>query len=72
VIAYNLPRAVGTLASTALAKARTSTIRTRLINTPARVAYSALSFTLHLPTNSRRETAFMTMFTAVQAPPKAT
>jgi hypothetical protein len=71
VIAYNLARAVGTLANPKFGKARTATIRTRLINTPARVAYSALTYTLHLPADSRRETAFLTMFTAVQAPPKA-
>ena len=35
------------------------------------VAYSALTYTLHLPANSRRETAFMAMFDAVQAPPQA-
>jgi hypothetical protein len=71
VIAYNLARAVGTLASPAHAKARTTTIRNRLINIPARIGYSALIYTLHLPAHSRRKTPFMAMFNAVQAPPKA-
>ena len=71
VMAYNLSRAVGVLAGGKLGKARTGTIRTKLINVPARVSFSAGIYTLHLPANSRRETPFMTMFDAVQAPPKA-
>jgi hypothetical protein len=71
VIAYNLTRAIGTLAGGKHRKARTVTVRTDLINTPARVAYSALTYTLHLPAHSRREAPYMTMFDAVQAPPKA-
>lgn len=71
VIAYNLSRAAGVLAGGKLRKARTATIRTTLINIPARLAFSAGSFTLHLPANSRREQRFLTMFEAVQAPPKA-
>ena len=71
VIAYNITRAVGALAGGKHTRARTVTIRTQLINTPARAAYSALTYTLHLPTQSRRETPFMTMFDAVQAPPRA-
>ena len=71
VIAYNLSRAVGVLAGGKLGKARTATIRTNLINIPARLAYSAGAYTLHLPANSRREQRFLTMFDAVQAPPKA-
>jgi len=71
VMAYNLSRAAGVLAGGKLGKARTGTIRTKLINIPARVSFSAGTYTLHLPANSRRETPFMTMFDAVQAPPKA-
>jgi hypothetical protein len=71
VIAYNLSRAAGVLAGKKLGKARTTTIRTTLINIPARAAFSAGSYTLHLPANSRRERPFMTMFDDVQAPPKA-
>ena len=54
-----------------LGKARTATIRTTLINIPARLAFSAGTYTLHLPANSRRETPFVTMFDSVQAPPQA-
>lgn len=71
VIAYNLSRAARVQAGGKLRKARTTTIRAQLINIPARVAFSALTYTLHLPANSRREAPFMTMFDAVQAPPQA-
>jgi hypothetical protein len=71
VISYNLTRAVGALASRRHGKARTVTIRNYLINIPARIAYSALSYTLHLPAHSRRATPFMIMFNDTQAPPKA-
>jgi Transposase DDE domain group 1 len=71
VMAYNLSRAVGVLAGGKLGKARTGTIRTKLINVPARLSFSGGTYTLHLPANSRRERPFMTMFDAVQAPPKA-
>ena len=41
VMAYNLSRAAGVLAGKKLGKARTATIRTKLINIPARLAFSA-------------------------------
>ena len=71
VMAYNLSRAAGVLAGRKLGKARTTTIRTTLINIPARLASSAGTYTLHLPANSRRERPFLTMFDNVQAPPQA-
>jgi hypothetical protein len=71
VIAYNLARAAGVLAGGKLRKARTATIRAKLINIPARVSHSARTFTLHLPANSRREERFMTMFDAIADPPQA-
>ena len=46
---YNLTRAAGALASVFHARARTGTIRTQLINVPARIARSAGRLTLHLP-----------------------
>ena len=49
VIAFNLARAAGVLASTRHARARWATLRTQLINVPARVATSARRLTLHLP-----------------------
>ena len=59
------------LADRKLGKARTATIRTTLINIPARLAFSAGTYTLHLPANSRRERPFMTMFDNILAPPQA-
>jgi len=47
VIAFNLQRALGVAAG--LAKARFDTIRTRLIQVPARIARTARALTLHLP-----------------------
>ena len=47
VIAHNLARAAGVLAGGKLAKARTGTIRTKLINIPARISSTARTYTLH-------------------------
>ena len=69
--AYNLSRAAGVLAGGKLGKARTATIRSKLINIPARLFYSATIYTLHLPASSRRERPFMTMFDNILAPPQA-
>jgi hypothetical protein len=54
-----------------LTRARTATIRGQLINIPARVSYSAGTYTLHLPANSRRQARFLAMFDTVHAPPRA-
>jgi hypothetical protein len=48
-MAYNLTRAAGALAGSLHAKARTATLRTKLINVAARVAGSARRLVLHLP-----------------------
>ncbi len=64
VIAFNLTRAAGALTDTALAKARTATIRRTLINVPARIASSARRLTLHLPRDWPWETAWKAMFTS--------
>ena len=48
-MAYNLTRAAGALAGAIHAKARTATLRTRLITVPARLARSARRLVLHLP-----------------------
>ena len=71
VMAYNLSRAAGIQAGGKLAKARTGTIRTRLINIPARLSTTGRVYTLHLPANSRRTHRLMAMFTAAKAPPTA-
>ena len=49
VMAYNVSRAAAVLAGGKLGKARTATIGTRLINIPARPAFSAGTYNLHLP-----------------------
>ena len=48
-IAHNLTRAVAVLAGGRHARARTATVRTELIATPARIAHSAHRQVLHLP-----------------------
>ncbi len=48
-ISHNLTRAAGVLAGGRHARARTATLRDRLIKTPARVAHSAHRQDLHLP-----------------------
>ena len=48
-IAYNLARAAGALAGGRHTRARTATLRTRLINVAARLARSGRHLTLHLP-----------------------
>ena len=48
-IAFNLTRAAGALAGGRHTRARTATLRARLINTPARLAHSAHRQVLHLP-----------------------
>jgi hypothetical protein len=71
-MAFNLTRAVGVLASTVHAKATTGTIRTQLINIPARLARSARQLTLHLPDNWRWEHAWQRLLTASRhGPPHA-
>ncbi len=49
VIAFNLARAAGVLASSRHSKARWVTLRDQLINVPGRIATSARRLTLHLP-----------------------
>jgi hypothetical protein len=48
-IAHNLTRAAGALAGARHTRARTSTVRAQLINTPGRMAHSAHHQVLHLP-----------------------
>jgi Transposase DDE domain group 1 len=48
-MAFNLTRAAGCLASAFHARATLATLRTQLINVPARLAHSARKLVLHLP-----------------------
>lgn len=67
-IAFNLTRAVGTLASTDLGKATTATVRRKLITVAARVATSARRVTLPLPEHWPWETGWAAMFATTFAP----
>jgi hypothetical protein len=69
VIAFNLARAAGVLASTRHAKARWATLRTHLINVPARVACSARRLTLHLPADWPWADAWTALHQAAADPP---
>lgn len=69
VIAFNLARAAGALASARHAKARWATLRTQLINVPARVASSGRRLTLHLPAAWPWADAWQTLFAAATGPP---
>jgi hypothetical protein len=69
-IAHNLTRAAGALAGSFHARAHTKTIRTHLINVPARLARSARRLTLHLPTPWPWQSAWQTLHAAVHRPPR--
>jgi hypothetical protein len=65
-ITHNLLRAAGTLTGrTRYAVARGATLRTHLINVPARLARPQRRPTLHLPTHWPRADAWLTLWTAV-------
>jgi hypothetical protein len=70
-MAYNLTRAAGLLAAGPFGKARTGTIRHKLIHVPARIASSARRIRLHLPEAWPWQTAWEELFTSVHAPPQA-
>jgi hypothetical protein len=70
-IAFNLTRAAGALASLFHAKATTATIRTHLINVPARLARSARRTTLHLPQNWPWQHPWQQMMRGAHGPPIA-
>ncbi len=68
VIAFNLARAAGVAASPRHARARWATLRTHLINIPARVASSGRRLTLHLPTGWSWESAWRHLFEIAGSP----
>ena len=70
-IAFNLTRAAGTLASGFHAKATTATIRAHLILVPGRIARSARTAALHLPTAWPWESAWHQLFNTGTGPPLA-
>ncbi len=69
VIAFNLARA--TAVATGMAKARWATLRTRIINIPARIASTGRRLILHLPTAWSWAHAWTTLFEAATRPPPA-
>lgn len=69
-IAFNLSRAIGSLAGTELGKARSATIRRKLINLPARISTSARKIRLHLPASWPWEHGWTAVFTAAFGPPE--
>jgi len=69
-ITHNLLRAAGCLAGGVHAKARSATLRRRLIAVPARLArHGRGHITLHLPQHWRWQAAWMNIFDAVHDPP---
>ena len=68
-IAFNLTRAAGSLASVFHARATTGTIRAQLINVPARLARSARTLRMHLPTGWPWGPAWTQLFDATLGPP---
>ena len=68
-IAHNLTRAIGALAGSFHARAHTATIRTHLINVPARLARSARRLTLHLPPHWPWQPVWQTLHVALCRPP---
>jgi len=70
-IAFNLTRATGCLASAFHTRATTGTIRTQLINVPARLARSARKLRLRLPKHWPWEPAWTQLFDATLGPPTA-
>jgi hypothetical protein len=70
-MAFNLTRAAGTLASALHARATTGTIRSQLINVPARIARSARRLTLHLPAAWPWEHHWQQLLAGTGPPPPA-
>jgi hypothetical protein len=71
-MAFNLTRAVGTLAGRFHAKAVAATIRTQLITVAAKITRSARRATLRLPARWPWATDWQRMFTAATGPPPTT
>ncbi len=69
VIAHNLARAAGVAASRRHARSRWATLRTQLINVPARIASSARRHTLHLPRDWPWTDAWTRLFENACGPP---
>jgi Transposase DDE domain group 1 len=71
VIAFNLLRAAGALASQFHATATTSTLRAQLISIPARITTSARRIRLRLPANWPWQHAWQTLLAVALTQPAA-
>jgi hypothetical protein len=69
-MAYNLTRAAGILAAGPFGKARTGTIRRKLIHVPARIASSARKIRLHLPEAWPWQTPWQSLCDHLYPPPQ--
>jgi len=69
-LAHNLTRALGCLAGEQHAKARTATLRRRLITVAARISRTARTITLHLPEHWPWKHAWQQLFTTTHRPPQ--
>jgi len=69
VIAFNLARAAGVAASPRHARVRWATLRTHLINVPARIATSGRRLTLQLPKDWPWVQAWATLSATATRPP---
>lgn len=67
-MASNLTRAAGVMAAGRLGMARTAKTRAKLVNVPARIAYSARKIFLHLPEDWRWQQAWEKLFASAHAP----
>ena len=70
-MAFNLTRAAATITGPTLAKARTATIRRKLIMVPASIAISARRLTLHPPKGCPWEADWTALYTRICEPPLA-
>lgn len=68
-MAFNLARAAGILAGSAFARARTGTIRRKLVSVPARIASSARKIRIRLPESWPSQAAWEKLFVTAHAPP---
>ena len=69
VMAFNLTRAAGALASSLHTKATTAFLRAHLISVPARITTSGRRPTLHLPRDWPWDTGWQQLFNTVTTRP---
>jgi hypothetical protein len=71
VMAFNLARAAGVAAGNRHARARWTTLRTQLLNIPARLATTGRRHVLHLPTHWPWASAWESLWETATGPPTA-